>query len=67
MVAPEARQNVAVKVYVCASGTVATDGEIVFATAHEIVTLALADIVGSATLVAVTVTVAGVGTLAGAV
>lgn len=67
MLAPEAKQKVAVNVCICPSGTLAVDGETALVVPHEIVTLALADFVASATLVAVTVTVDGVGTLAGAV
>jgi hypothetical protein len=61
-----ARQNEAVKVCVCAGETVAAGGEIVFVAEHVMVTLAVADLVGSATLVTVTLTVEGEGGTAGA-
>jgi hypothetical protein len=67
MVAPAARQNDALKVCVCARPTLADVGDIELAVPHVIITVALADFVVSATLVAVTVTVGGVGTVAGAV
>lgn len=67
MVAPAARQNPAVNVCVCPSATFAVAGDTALAVSHVIETLALADFVASATLVAVTVTVEGVGTVAGAV
>jgi hypothetical protein len=66
MAAPAARQNEAVKVCVCASETVAAGGEIVFVAEHVMVTLAVADLVGSAMLVTVTLTVEGEGGTAGA-
>jgi len=44
---------------------VTADGEIVFVAEHLMVTLAVADFVGSATLVAVTLTVGGEGGTAG--
>jgi len=47
--------------------TFADGGEIEFALAHQIVTLALADFEGSAVLVAVTATLGGDGAAAGAV
>jgi hypothetical protein len=64
---PGARQNVAVKFCVCPSATLAAAGAIVFALAQVIVTLALPNFAASATLVAVTLTVAGDGGVAGAV
>jgi len=67
MVAPAARQNDGLNVCICASPTLADAGDIELAVLHVIVTVALADFVVSATLVAVTVTVAGAGTVAGAV
>lgn len=67
MVAPAARQNEALKVCVCPSPTLADVGDIELVVPQVIVAVALADFVVSATLVAVTVTVAGVGTVAGAV
>jgi hypothetical protein len=66
MEAPAARQNEAVKACVCARETVTVDGETVFVAEHVMVTLAVADFVGSATLVAVTLTVGGEGGTAGA-
>jgi hypothetical protein len=59
--------TLAVKSCVPAAGTEALVGLMLnkTATAATIVTLAEADLVGSATLVAITVTVAGEGTLAG--
>jgi hypothetical protein len=45
---------------------VAAEGEIVFVAKHVMVTLAVADLAGSATLVAVTPTVEGEGGKAGA-
>jgi hypothetical protein len=62
-----AGQNEAVKVCVALSATIAEDGDIELAPEQAIVTLAFADFEVSATLVAVTVTVAGVGVAAGAV
>ena len=67
MVAPACRQNDAVYVCVCPSSTLADAGDIELAVLHVISTVAFADLFASATLVAVTVTVAGVGTVAGAV
>jgi hypothetical protein len=67
MVAPAARQNVALNVCICASPTLVDAGDIELDVLHVIVTVALADFVVSATLVAVTVTVAGAGTASGAV
>jgi hypothetical protein len=66
MVAPAAEQNDTLNVCVCASGTVAAGGEMVFVAEHVTVTLAVADLVGSATLVTVTLTVEGEGGTAGA-
>src|SRR5580704_13397942 len=66
MEAPVARQNDAVKPCVCARGTVAAGGEMVFVAEHVIVTLAVADFDGSATLVTMTLTVEGDGGTAGA-
>ena len=66
MVAPVARQNDAVKVCVCASETVAAGGEIVFVAEHVMVTIAVADFDGSATLVTTTLTVKGDGGTTGA-
>src|ERR1700740_1341484 len=63
--APAARQNEAVKACVCARETVTADGEMVFVAEHVMVTLAVADFVGSATLVAVTPTLKGDGGTAG--
>jgi hypothetical protein len=63
---PAARQNEAVNVCVCARETVAADGEMVFVAEHVMVTLAVADLAGSATLVAVTLTVGGEGGKEGA-
>lgn len=62
-----AGQNEAVKVCVAPSATFAEAGEIEFAPEQTTVTLAFADFDVSATLVAVTVTSAGVGGTAGAV
>ena len=66
MEAPAARQNEAVKACVCARETVTADGEMVFVAEHVMVTLAVADFVGSATLVAVALTVEGDGGTSGA-
>jgi hypothetical protein len=66
MGAPVARQNEAVNACVCARETVTADGEIVFVAEHVMVTLAVADLVASATLVAVTLTIEGDGGTAGA-
>jgi hypothetical protein len=66
MEAPVARQNDALKVCVCASETVAAGGEIVFVAEHVMVTLAVADFDGSATLITMTLTVEGDGGTAGA-
>lgn len=60
-------QNVAAKFCVKPSATFAASGEIEFVPEHAIVTMAPADFVVSATLVAVTTTVGGVGVAAGAV
>jgi hypothetical protein len=62
-----AGQNEAVKVCVAPSVTLAEEGDIEFAPEQAMLTLAFADFEVSATLVAVTVTVAGVGVAAGAV
>lgn len=62
-----AAQNVAVRFCDCPSPTLAAVGEIAFGFAQLIVTEALLDLELSATLVAVTVTEAGDGTVAGAV
>ncbi|HVB88210.1 MAG TPA: hypothetical protein VNK23_16230 [Candidatus Dormibacteraeota bacterium] len=67
IVAPAARQNDAVNVCAWPGTTVVAAGETELLAPHVIVTLALADFVLSATLVAVTVTAEGVGTVAGAV
>ena len=66
MAAPAARQNDTLNVCVCASETVAVGGEMAFVAEHVMVTLAVADLMGSATLVTVTLTVAGEGGTAGA-
>ena len=66
MVAPAVEQNDTLNVCVCASGTVATGGEMVFVAEHVMVALAVADLEGSATLVTVTLTVEGEGGTAGA-
>jgi hypothetical protein len=63
----EAGQNEAVKFCVALSATLAVAGDIEFAPEQTTVTLAFADFEVSATLVAVTVTTAGVGGAAGAV
>jgi hypothetical protein len=65
--APVARQNETVNTCVCARATLAAEGEIELVEAHVIVTLAVPNFEVSATLVAVTVTVAGDGGDAGAV
>lgn len=67
MEAPAARQNDAVNVCVCPGAIFADSGEIEVIVPHVIVTIALADLLRSATLVAVTVTLEGVGTVVGAV
>lgn len=64
---PLAMQNEAVNVCVWPSATCAVEGEIEFVVAHVTVALALPDFELSTMLVAVTVTVAGVGGTAGAV
>jgi hypothetical protein len=66
MAAPAVRQNDTLNICVCASETVAAGGEIVFVAEHVMVTLAVEDLVGSATLVTVTLTVEGEGGTAGA-
>ena len=48
MVAPAARQNDPLNVCVCASETVAAGGEMAFVAEHVMVTLAVANFVGSA-------------------
>ena len=60
-------QNVAAKLWLCAKARVTAAGEIEFVVAQTMVTVALADFVESATLVAVTVTFAGEGGKTGAV
>jgi len=65
-VASATRQNEARNVCVCARSTVADGGEIELDAEQVTVTLALADFAGSATLVAVTLTVEGEGGTAGA-
>jgi hypothetical protein len=65
--APAARQNEAVNDCGWPSARVTDEGEIEFVAAQVIVTFALPDAEVSAVLVAVTVTVAGDGTAAGAV
>ncbi len=67
IVPPPLPQNVAVKVWLCPKARVADAGEIAFVVAQTMVTVALADLVESATLVAVTVTLAGEGGVNGAV
>ena len=62
-----AGQKEAVKVCVALSATLAEEGEMEFVPEQATVTLAFADFEVSATLVAVTVTVAGVGGATGAV
>ena len=64
---PGARQNAAVKLCVCPNATLAAPGAIVFALEQVIVTLAFPNFAASATLVALTLTVAGEGGVAGAV
>ena len=66
MVAPAGKQNDTLNVCVWASETVAVGGEMVFVAEHVMVTLAVADLEGSATLVTVTLTVEGEGGTAGA-
>ena len=67
IVAPAARQNVAAKFCASPSPTLGDGWAIELAVAQVIVTLALPDFAGSATLVAVMLTIAGDGTTAGAV
>jgi hypothetical protein len=62
-----AGQKETVKVCVALSATFAEEGDNALAPLQATVTLALADFEVSATLVAVTVTIAGVGATAGAV
>ncbi len=64
---PAAMHNDAEKICVAPTEILAEAGEIAFGAAQEIVTLALADFDGSATLVAVTVRLGSVGAIAGAV
>ena len=61
-----ARQNETLNACVCARSTVADGGDTEFEAEHMTLTLALADFAGSATLVAVTLTVEGDGGTAGA-
>jgi hypothetical protein len=67
MEAPAARQKDAMKLCVCARGTFADPGAIVLVLEQLIVAVALPDLDGSATLVAVTVTDGGDGGVAEAV
>ena len=67
IVAPGAAQSAAAKLCVCPSETLAVAGVIEFVVAHSRVTDADADFVPSATLVAVTVTLGELGSVAGAV
>ncbi|MGH7838102.1 MAG: hypothetical protein ACREQC_09825, partial [Candidatus Binataceae bacterium] len=67
IVVPAAVHNEAEKICDAPTEIFAEAGEIEFGAAQEIVTLALADLEGSATLVALTVTLGGVGVSAGAV
>lgn len=64
---PAAMHNKAEKLCVAPTETFADEGEIEFPAAQEIVTVAVADFDGSATLVAVTETLGGTGGNAGAV
>lgn len=64
---PAAMHNKAEKLCVAPRETLADEGATEFAAAQEIVTLAVADFDGSATLVAVTETLGGVGETTGAV
>lgn len=64
---PFAGHSEAVNVCVNPSATLAVGGESAVEAAHVIVTVALADFIVSAALVAVTVTLGGEGTFAGAV
>src|ERR1700758_1385672 len=66
-VAPVATQKEAVNACVSPRPTLADGGVIEFVAAHVMVTLALPDFAASATLVAVTLTVAGDGGTDGAV
>jgi len=63
---PAATHKDAEKICDALTEMLAEAGAIAFGAAQEIVTLALADFVGSATLVAVTVKLGGVGVMAGA-
>jgi hypothetical protein len=67
IVAPAWAHRLAINTCDCPSATVAVVGEIALLAAQLIITLALADFVPSATLVAVTVTFAGFGAEDGAV
>ena len=67
IVVPLAIQDDAVKICISPSKTLAAEGEIEFIEVHVIVTLAVPDFEPSATLVAITLTVAGEGGVAGAV
>jgi hypothetical protein len=67
IVAPAARHNVAVKLCVWPRAILAALGAIEFALAQVMVALAFPNLAASATLVALTVTVAGDGGVAGAV
>lgn len=62
-----AMQDDALKICIWPSETLAAEGEIEFIEVHVIVTLAVPDFEASATLVAVTFTIAGEGSVAGAV
>src|SRR4029077_7989066 len=64
---PGARQNVAAKLCVCPSAKLTALGAIVFALEQVIVTPAFPNFAASATLVALTITVAGDGGVAGAI
>ena len=64
--APAAAHNEPLKDCDWPSATFADDGEMEFAFAQVTVTVAAADLLGSAVLVAATVTVGGDGTVAGA-
>jgi len=67
IVAPGTRQNVAAKLCVCPRATLAALGAIVLSLEQVIVTLAFPNFAASATLVALTLTVARAGGVAGAV
>lgn len=66
-VVPGATQSDAAKSWVAPAVRLTVSGEMEFAVAHEIVTVAVAVFKESAILVAVTVTIAGAGGIAGAV